>query len=111
MQGRTARVDSIGSRLGSENEFDGVTSYTSVESCSESKVGLLDSEDRATLVGYYVCAKKLTTAVACTSGWSTRLDFTQVCTEVMGTLGEDIPKVRIFATSEHVQSTEILKGA
>jgi hypothetical protein len=44
-QGCTAKVDSIRSRLGSENEFDGVTGGASVESSSESKIGLIDSEN------------------------------------------------------------------
>jgi hypothetical protein len=63
MQGWTANVDSIRPRLGSENEFDGVTGCSSLESSSESKVGLLDSEKGSTLDGYDVCANKLTTAV------------------------------------------------
>jgi hypothetical protein len=84
MQRWTAKVDSIRSRLGSENEFDGITGCGSVESSSESKVGLLDSENGATLDGCGVCANKLTTAVAYASSWSSRLEFTQVCTEAMG---------------------------
>jgi hypothetical protein len=92
MQGWTAKVDSIRSRLGSENEFDGVTGCTSVESSSESEVGLLDSENRATLDGHDVCTNKLTTAVAYASGRSSRLEFTQICAEAMRALGEDRPK-------------------
>jgi hypothetical protein len=94
--------------LGSENESDGVTGCTSVESSSESKVGLLDSENRATLDGHDVCVNKLTTSVAYASGLSSWLEFVQVCTEAMGALGEDKPKVRIFAASEHGQSAEVL---
>jgi hypothetical protein len=70
MQRWTAKVDSIRSRLGSENEFDGITGCSSVENSSESKVGLFDSDNGATLDGYDVCANKLTTAVAYASSWS-----------------------------------------
>jgi hypothetical protein len=70
MQKRTTKVDSIGARLGSENEFDGVKSCTSVESSGESKVGLLDSEIGATLDRHNVGADKPTTAVADASGWN-----------------------------------------
>jgi hypothetical protein len=110
MKRRTAKVDSIRSRLGSENELDGVTGCSSIESSSESKVGLLDSENGATLDGDDVCANKLTTTVAYASSWSSWLEFTQVCTEVMGALWEDKSEVRIFTASEHRQSTEVLKG-
>jgi hypothetical protein len=68
IQGWTTKVDRA--RLGSENEFNGVTSCTSVGSSGESKVGLLDSGNRATLDRYNVVADKLTTAVSDTSGWS-----------------------------------------
>jgi hypothetical protein len=47
MQGRVTKVDSIAARLGSENEVDGVTPVTSIESSSGSKVGVFDSENRA----------------------------------------------------------------
>jgi hypothetical protein len=74
MQGWSTKVDSIGARLESENEFDGVTS-TSVESSGESKVGLLYSENRVTLDRYAVYAAELAAAVAYVSGWSLRLEF------------------------------------
>jgi hypothetical protein len=101
MQGWAAKVDSFRARLGSENEFDGVTGCTSVESSSKSKVSLLDSEDAVTLDGRDECANKLKTAVVYTSSWSPRLEFTQVCMEEMGALEEDKVKVQIFAVSEH----------
>jgi hypothetical protein len=41
MQGWTTKAGSMGARLGSEIEFDGVTRCTSVENSDESKVGLL----------------------------------------------------------------------
>jgi hypothetical protein len=110
MQGWTAKVDSIRSRLGSENEFDGITGCSSVKSSSESKVGLLDSESGATLDGSDVCANKQTTAVAYASSWIFRLELTQMCTEAMGALREDKPEVRIVAASEHGQRTGVLKG-
>jgi hypothetical protein len=105
-----AKVDSIRSRLGSESEFDGVTDCTSFESSSESKLGLLESENRATLDGHDVCTNELMTAVAYASSWSSRLVFTQVCTRAMGALGEGEAKVRIFAAIEHGQRAEVLKG-
>jgi hypothetical protein len=49
MQRWTTKIDSIGVRLLSENEFDGVKSCTSVASNSESKISLLDSNTRATV--------------------------------------------------------------
>jgi hypothetical protein len=100
----TTKIYSIRSRLGKENEFDGV------ESSSESKVGLLDSANGATLDGYDVCVNKLTTAVAYASSWSSRLEFTHVSTEAMEALGEDKPDVRLYVVSKHGQSTEVLKG-
>jgi hypothetical protein len=63
IQGWAAKVDSMSARLVSENKFDGVTGCTILESSSESKVGLLDSEDGATLDGHDVCANELKTAV------------------------------------------------
>jgi hypothetical protein len=110
MQGCTAKVDSIRSILGSKNEFDGVTGCSSVKSSNESKVGSFDSENGATLDGYDVCVNKLTTVVAYASSWSSRLKFTQVCTEAMEALVEDKPKVRVFAFSKHGQSRDVLKG-
>jgi hypothetical protein len=56
MKGWTTKVDSVGARLGSDTEFDGVTSCTSVESSGGIKVGLLGSENRATLDRYNVGA-------------------------------------------------------
>jgi hypothetical protein len=72
MQRWATTVDSIGARLGSEDEFDGVTSCTSVESSGESEVGygLLDSENRTTLDRHDVCTDELATAVAYACGWS-----------------------------------------
>jgi hypothetical protein len=81
MQRWVTKVDSIGARLGGENEFDGVTSCTSVESSGESKVRLLDNEKRATLDRHGICADELTSAV-----------------------------VRIVAVDEHGQSEGIPKG-
>jgi hypothetical protein len=105
MQGWAAKVACIRGILGSENEIDGVTGCTSVEGSSES-----DCESGATLDGHDICANKLTMAVAYASSWRSRLEFTQVCTEAMGALGEDKAKVRIFAASEYGQSAEVLKG-
>jgi hypothetical protein len=96
-----ARLAAMGSSAESKAGCDGVTSCTSVESSSESKVGLLDSEDGATLDGHDICANKLKTAVAYGSSWSSWPEFTQVCTEAMGALGEGKPIVRVFAASEH----------
>jgi hypothetical protein len=45
IQGWKTKIDS----LGSENELNRVTRCTSVESSGESKVGLLENENRATL--------------------------------------------------------------
>jgi hypothetical protein len=70
MQRRTTKVNSIGARLGYKNEFDEVTSCTSVRSSGESKVGILDSENRATLDRHNVGADELTTAIADASDWS-----------------------------------------
>jgi hypothetical protein len=69
-----------------QNEFDGITGCSSVESSSESKVGLLDSENRATLDRYDLSTNKLKTAVAYASSWSSRLEFTQEISEAMGAL-------------------------
>jgi hypothetical protein len=110
MQRWATKVDSIGARLGSENEFDGVTSCTSVESSGESEVGLLDSENRTTLDRHDVCTDELATAVAYVRDWSPRLEFAQVRAEAMGALGEDKSELRIFTVDEHGQSAEILKG-
>jgi hypothetical protein len=57
MQGWTTKVDSIGARL---------VHYCSVES----KIGLPDSENRATLDRHYVCADKLAMAATYAGGWS-----------------------------------------
>jgi hypothetical protein len=83
------KVDSIGARFASEQEFDGVTRCTSVDSSGESKVGLLDSGNRATL---------------------DRHNVAQVCTEAMRAPFENKPKLRIFAGRGHGQRVEILKG-
>jgi hypothetical protein len=64
------KVDSIGARLGCESEFDAIISCTSVESSGESKVGLLDSENRTTLDRHDVCTDELAKAVAYARGWS-----------------------------------------
>jgi hypothetical protein len=90
MQGWTTKVNSIAARLGSENEFDGVPSCPSVESSGESKVGLLERENGATLDWHNaVGAGELTAGCGCQ-----RLDFAQVCTEAMRALGENKRKVR-----------------
>jgi hypothetical protein len=110
MQRWATKVDSIGARLGSENEVDGVTSCTSVESSGESEFCLLDSENRTTLDRHDVCTDELATAVAYARSWSSRLEFAQVRAEAMGALGEDKSEVRIVTVDEHGQSAEILKG-
>jgi hypothetical protein len=70
MQGWTTKAGSMERDSGAKIEFDGVTRCTSVENSDESKVGLLDSEYRATLDRHNVGADELTTAVADASGWS-----------------------------------------
>jgi hypothetical protein len=100
MQVWTTKVDSIGTRLGSENEFDGVTSCTSVESSGESHVGLLDSENGAILDRHNVGADELATAVA----------DAQVCTEAMRALGESKSKMWTFIGGGHEKRREIQKG-
>jgi hypothetical protein len=85
MQGQATKVDSIGAKLGSENGVDGVIPFTSIESSSRSKAGLLDSENRATL----------------DRQWSSRLEFAQVSTEAMIASGENKCQVRIFTGGGH----------
>jgi hypothetical protein len=74
--------------LGSENEFDGATRCTSVESSGESKIGLHNSENKATLDRHNIGVDELITVFADSRGWSSRLEFAQICTEAMRALGD-----------------------
>jgi hypothetical protein len=44
-------------------------------------------------------------------GWYSLMYATHVCTVAMGVPREDKPEVRIFAASEHGQSTAVLKDS
>jgi hypothetical protein len=83
MHGWATKVDSIGARLGSEDEFDGINPSITVESSNKSRVDLFDSENRATLDRHNLGVDKLTRATADTSGWSARLECAQISTETM----------------------------
>jgi hypothetical protein len=96
--------DSIGASLVSENEFDWLTRCTSVESRGENKIGLRESETRATL-------DRHNKGVDDTSDWSSRLELAQMYTETMRALGDYKSKVRIRADDGHGQSDTSISRA